>query len=121
MNAAGLGLPDLTKAKLLGGIPDPVRVAAELQAGMRCGKCERRITYGVVYSILRAGQGPAGPTAVFGEFPTCAHVDCDAVQWVFANEEVVGSREVWYSWHSDDPQPEPKNLTAVGPESPEPS
>jgi hypothetical protein len=115
MNAAGLGLPDLSKAKILGGIPDPVRVAAELQAGMRCGKCERRIDHGVLYSILRAGQGPSGPTAVFGDFPTCGLGDCDAVEWVFANEDVVSSREVLYRWHSDDPQSEPKNLAEPPP------
>jgi len=117
LNRDSLGpAPDLSKAKLLGGIPDPVRVAAELSAGMRCGKCERRIYRGTLYSILRAGQGPTGPTAVFGEFPVCHRADCDATEWVFANEEVVGSHDVCFYWHSDDPQPEPKNITPVEPE-----
>jgi hypothetical protein len=70
---------------------------------------------GRLYGILKAQQGPAGPMVVFGEFPVCMRSDCDAVAWVFANEEVISSRDVAFRWHSDDPQPEPKNLAEPPP------
>jgi hypothetical protein len=95
------GVPDLSRAAVLGELSQEVQVEAEVHSGMRCGGCRRRITLGFRFVNFRAELGRRSGRGVIEKQETfaCTRADCDYA--MKAAQKSVAVSKVEYAWLDD--------------------